>query len=406
MSKWPLRRLNELIARLECGARPKGGVAGIADGVPSLGGEHINKEGGVDFDNLRFIPEEFFNQMGRGIIQRDDILVVKDGATTGKTAFVGSDFPYIRAAINEHVFLLRTNRKLMLPRFLFFYLFAPWGQAQILSNFHGAAIGGISQDFARSVEVPVPSLSDQERIVWILDEAEELRSLRAQADQRVAKLIPALFDKMFGDLSANSRNWPIVDVSSLVERFQAGRSIASAGEETANRKYRILKISAVTWGRFAPEESKPVPDTIIPAQEHFVRAGDMLFSRANTTELVGATVLVETTPDNLLLPDKLWRFVWKKPEAIEPRFALALFQHPAIRLELGNRATGTGGSMKNLSMGKVLSMKIPLPPLKLQRTFAVRVAEIRDLETTQAASRQHLDNLFQSLLQRAFQGEL
>jgi len=297
-------------------------------------------------------------------------------------------------------------RESLLPQFLHYFLKSNIGRQYIEHHCVGAVRFQLRFSDLERIELPLPPLLDQQRIVRILDEAVVLRHLHAQADQRVTALIPALFDEMFGDPSANSRNWPIVDVSSLVERFQAGRSIAPAGEETATGKYRILKISAVTWGRFAPEESKPVPDTIAPAPEHFVRAGDMLFSRANTTELVGATVLVETTPDNLLLPDKLWRFVWKKPEAIEPRFALALFQHPAIRLELGNRATGTGGSMKNLSMGKVLSMKIPLPPFKLQRTFAGRVAEIRDLEAAQTANRQSLDKLFQSLLHRALQGEL
>lgn len=61
--------------------------------------------------------------------------------------------------------------------------------------------------------------------------------------------------------------------------------------------------------------------------------------------------------------------------------------------------------MKNVSMDKVLSMTVPFPPISLQRTFAARIAEIRELKSAQAASRKRLDDLFQSL-HRVFQGEL
>jgi type I restriction enzyme S subunit len=143
-----------------------------------------------------------------------------------------------------------------------------------------------------------------------------------------------------------------------------------------------------------------------PPESHFVRAGDLLFSRANTTELVAATSYVFDTPPNLLLPDKLWRFVWKQPQVVEPLFVWWLFQAPSVRRELGQRATGTGGSMKNISKPKVMSVKVPLPPLPLQKEFAARVSEIRAMQAEQSTSRRQLDDLFQSLLYRAFQGEL
>jgi hypothetical protein len=83
-----------------------------------------------------------------------------------------------------------------------------------------------------------------------------------------------------------------------------------------------------------------------------------------------------------------------------------LFLDPHIRRELGGRSSGTSGSMKNLAKPKVMSMRVPLPPLPIQQTFAARVTEVRALETQQAASRRRLDDLFQSLLHRAFRGEL
>ena len=72
----------------------------------------------------------------------------------------------------------------------------------------GATILGITRDFLKQVEVPVPPLAEQERIVKLLDEADELRKLRAQADRRTAEFIPALFHKMFGDPITNPKHWP------------------------------------------------------------------------------------------------------------------------------------------------------------------------------------------------------
>jgi type I restriction enzyme S subunit len=158
--------------------------------------------------------------------------------------------------------------------------------------------------------------------------------------------------------------------------------------------------------KYLAHESKPVPDSYKPPKEHFAKRGDLLFSRANTTDLVGAVAYVENTPPNLLLPDKLWRFVWRKPSSIEPLFIWALFQTPTLRREIGRRATGTSGSMKNISQEKVFGIRTILPPTSLQREFARRVRVLERLKTTQRASLAELDALFATLQHRAFRGEL
>jgi type I restriction enzyme S subunit len=240
----------------------------------------------------------------------------------------------------------------------------------------------------------------------LLDEADELRKLRTQADHRIAALIPALFHEMFGDPVENRKSWEVHPVCSFVTELFGGRSVNPAGADEAAGRFRVLKISAVTWGDFRPEESKPVLASYEPPTSHFVRAEDLLFSRANTTELVGATSYVFETPSNLLLPDKLWRIVWKEPRKVEPLFVWWLFQAASMRRELGKRATGSGGSMKNISKPKVMTLEVPVPPLSLQKEFAARAFEIRAMQTEQAKSRQKLDSLFQSMLHRAFNGEL
>jgi type I restriction enzyme S subunit len=321
-------------------------------------------------------------------------------ATIGRTAVLG-----INAATNQAIAGVSPRS----PRGItsqYLRRFLDRSVQTLSAQARGVAQLNINGKILKSLPIPVPPLAEQERIVKLLDEADELRKLRAEADRRTSALIPALFHEMFGDPLINPRGWPKRLVSSFVAELHGGRNVNPAGADEARGRYRVLKISSVTWGDFQPEESKPVQSDYQPPASHFVRIGDLLFSRANTSDLVAATSYVFDTPPNLLLPDKLWRFVWKEPRSVEPIFVWWLFQSAGIRSELGRRATGTGGSMKNISKPKVMTLDVPIPPLTLQQKFVSRALDIRTLESAQAASRARLDALFQSMLHRAFQGEL
>lgn len=69
------------------------------------------------------------------------------------------------AAVNEHLFIVRVDPKIASPKFVFYYLFSSKGQQQILSDFRGATVGGISRNFPLKVTVPIPQLTEQAEIV-------------------------------------------------------------------------------------------------------------------------------------------------------------------------------------------------------------------------------------------------
>ena len=108
----------------------------------------------------------------------------------------------------------------------------------------------------------------------------------------------------------------------------------------------------------------------------------------------------------MLLPDKLWRFVWHQPEIVDPLFVWAVFQTPAVREEIGRRATGTSGSMKNISQEKVFGISTIVPPLPLQREFSRRLIAVEKVKTAHRASLAEMDALLAALQHRAFRGEL
>lgn len=255
-------------------------------------------------------------------------------------------------------------------------------------------------------QIPLPPVAEQRRIAAILDQADALRTKRREAVAQLDSLTQSIFMEMFGDPVTNDRAWPFVMVSDFVAGFESGKSIVANDEDESDSPFRVLKISAVTSLEYKPEHSKAVPSDYSPPTSHFVRKGDLLFSRANTTELIGATAYVDETPDNLLLPDKLWRFVWFEKPRAAPLYVRQLFQQVKFREEIGQRASGTSGSMKNISQPKVLSILVGNPPLVLQQKFAERVYAIESLKVKHRAALTELDNLFASLQHRAFQGEL
>jgi type I restriction enzyme M protein len=167
--------LGNIVKLIASGQRPKGGVHNIEEGIPSLGGEHINSEGGFNFTEIKYVPRDFFNKLENAHLEPGDILIVKDGATTGKVAIVTKDFPYRDACINEHVFRIVPEDKVD-PYYLFAFLHSSLGQRQIQRLISGAAQKGITREAVGQIKIPLPPLKIQIQI------AQEVRHRRKQAE--------------------------------------------------------------------------------------------------------------------------------------------------------------------------------------------------------------------------------
>lgn len=192
--EWREVRLGE-ISHIESGSRPKGGVKKYTGGIPSIGGEHLNYDGNFSFENLRYIPESFYEQSNKGKIKKFDILIVKDGATTGKTAFVGDDFPFEKAMVNEHVFLCRIIDGRIYPKFVFRFLMSKEGQNRILKTKGGTAQGGINKRFSKLVKIPLPfrngkpDIEKQKEIAQYLDDIyEKIKTLKEKIQNQINQL--------------------------------------------------------------------------------------------------------------------------------------------------------------------------------------------------------------------------
>lgn len=378
-------------------------TTGALDSVVCLRTKNVQTE--VDLDDLLAVPSEFIKRKEQ-YLRSGDVLISSANSwnLVGKCCWI-PELPW-PASFGGFVTVLRGKRETVDQRYLFHW-FSSERTQQLLRSFGQKTtnISNLNLSRCRSMAFPIRPIEEQRRIAAVLNAAEALRAKRRQALAKVDSLTQAIFIDMFGDLANNLRGWPMRRVSEFVDSFQTGKSVA-AGPDDVPGGYRVLKVSAVTSRRYLPEESKPVPSSYAPPSSHVVQAGDLLLSRANTTELVGACAYVDATPENHLLPDKLWRFIWRMPREVEPLFMWHLLQDRRVRREIGDLATGSSGSMKNISQKKFMQLEVPIPPLERQEKFVTRLHAVRSIASSQMEEELALDALFASLQQRAFRGEL
>jgi type I restriction enzyme S subunit len=198
--------------------------------------------------------------------------------------------------------------------------------------------------------------------------------------------------------------WDVAPLGTLIGPLDAGVSVNSVAKEKdpfAHDK-SVLKTSCVLGGRFFPEEHK----NIIPQDVHRAklnpRKGSVIISRANTLELVGECGYVERDYPTLFLSDKLWMTRSEGSETRCDRWLVYLLGSRIFRRSIRDIATGTSGSMKNISKDSLRSLQIPLPPLAEQEAVAEALSDadavIESLEQLIAKKRYLKQGAMQELL--------
>ena len=154
---WKYLKLSEFGYEVESGNRPAGGIDdSLEDGIPSLGAESIDKLGYFDYSNVKLVPREFYDKMKRGHGKDNDILLYKDGAYIGKVTLFRNGFPFKEYAVNEHVFLLRSNNK-DYQNYLYFTLNMSQYFTQMQNLNRNAAQPGLARGDLDRIKILVPN---------------------------------------------------------------------------------------------------------------------------------------------------------------------------------------------------------------------------------------------------------
>jgi len=371
MEKWPIKKLGEVINTIESGKRPKGGAASA--GIPSLGVEHITQEGGFDFSELKFIPESFYEGLTNGKINYGDILIAKDGATTGKTAFVGESFPFAKAAVNEHLFIIRGKKSLVLQKFLFFFLLSPIGQNQILKNKHGAAQGGIDKSFINFIKIPIPPISIQQKIVERLDAIRKAQELNDKQIELAEELFQSLLHR---ELDPKGKKWEIKKLKNLI-KINYGKGLEKS-KRIENGKY------------FAYGSNGPIYKT----NEFLINYPTIIIGRKGAA---GAVFLVEKPCWPI---DTTFYVEIKDNDKVNLYFLYFTF----LIMNLQNLAIIT--AVPGINRDNLYNLEISLPPLETQQKIVEKLSAVQEYKKKLLERKQKLQELFESVLDKSFKGEL
>ncbi|MGG6270754.1 restriction endonuclease subunit S [Leptolyngbya sp. AN03gr2] len=187
------------------------------------------------------------------------------------------------------------------------------------------------------------------------------------------------------------KNWLWVRFGEIVTSIEAGTSPLCEKRPKDNHEWGVLKISAVSWDRFDPHQNKALPSNIEPRLEYEVKLGDFLMSRANTSQLVGKSVVVESTSTRLLISDKTLRVNFSK--LLNKRFFNLYNNSISAREYYAKQGTGTSDSMKNITRDQIRCLPTPLPPIEEQKRIVNKVDQLMklcdELDQRQKQSRSH-----------------
>ncbi|MCA7013974.1 restriction endonuclease subunit S [Dickeya dadantii] len=209
---------------------------------------------------------------------------------------------------------------------------------------------------------------------------------RKKSGKRFAKSVQP--DEVF----SLPNGWRWVLLEDLLSDSESGWSPKCEAEPRREGEWGVLKVSAVTWGAFDPNENKRLPLSLEARPECAVRAGDFMLSRANTAELVARSVIApDDCPEKLLMSDKIVRLNFLD-NALK-QWVNLVNNSDVARVYYKERATGTSDSMRNVSRQVIHELPIPLPPLKVQERILLALSRLLhycDSLEKQAASRMKL----------------
>ena len=363
--------------------------------MPYVGLEHVEKDAG--HFSTSFVPNP------------ESVLATKFRFTS-KHVLYGKLRPYLNKVVMPNFAGVCTTEILpILPcedeldrTFLWGYLLTPEFVSWASMIVSGANLPRLAPSDLAKHEIPLPPIEEQRRIAGILARADRLWQLRRYALQLSEGYLQSVFLQMFGDPVTNPMGWEIRPLGKLLTTIDSGVSPVCQERPALDNEWGILKLGAVTTCNYLETENKAITSKTSPRMELEVKSGDLLFSRKNTYDLVGACAYVHHTRLKLMLPDLIFRLQIEDKKELDPIYLWQLLIFPTKRKMVQRLAGGSAGSMPNISKGRLNTVEIPLPSPELQSKFACVVRQAERLRAQQHEAARQAEHLFATLLHRAF----
>lgn len=358
--------------------------------LPHVGGDNI-ESGTGELSGLR-TARELNLISGKYLFGPDDVLYSKIRPALNKVAL-----PSFRGICSADMYPLRPRADRLERRFLAYLL-----RQQLFLSFaekHSTRtnIPKLNRTALLSFEFPLPSLSEQRRIADILDKADGIRRKRKEAIALTEDLLRSAFLEMFGDPVTNPKGWDVMPLGDSTSLIDYGVT-ASAREDAVGPKFlRITDIqdNRVNW-------------TAVPyckcesgvAERARLATGDIVFARTGAT--TGKSFWIRDCPDRAVFASYLIRV---RPNGrLASGYLAEFFQSRAYWSQI--RAMAQGAAQPGVNASKLAAVKVPVPPIALQKQFELFSFRAYSSRQRLEDSLPIADSLFESVVQRAFRGEL
>jgi type I restriction enzyme S subunit len=392
--EWPRYPLSRLVDIVGGGTPSKSRTDFWAGETPWVSPKDMN--GREVFDTADHITEAAVEQSATQVVPSGSVLIVV------RSGILAHRFPIAIArrpvALNQDLKALLSHAHL-LPEYLAVALESLSTTVLVHCVKRGATVHSVDVGKLKALEVPLPPLSEQRRIVEILDQADRLRRLRAEADATADRVLPALFMEMFGDPTTNPRGWTLKPLGELALHLTSGSR--GWAKYTGRGSGLFLRTQDILNGEIVAELLSVDPPEGAEAERTALRDGDVVVTitgivgkaatfRGRDRDVYVSQHVALVRPDRRLLhPDFLTAYA-NLPLGTVPM--LARFQYGQTKPGLGFRELTTS--------------LIPLPPIEVQTKFAAREGSLRELRLASARAAQKLASLWKVLEMHAFAGGL
>ncbi|AJA48913.1 putative type I restriction enzyme specificity protein [Clostridium pasteurianum DSM 525 = ATCC 6013] len=401
---WRLEKLKDLLEDKYAGEW--GDEDTDNSGICVIRTTNFTNSGRLDFSNVvtRKIDKKIIEKKE---LKYGDIILEKSGGSENQPVgrVVYFDKYEDNHICNNFTHVLRIYDKKAVSKYVMYFLLDIYKKG-ITEYFQNKTTGIRNLQMKRYLELDIvlPPLETQKKIVDVLEKAEKTLEKRKEAIKLLDELVKSRFIEMFGDPATNSKGWIVEELSKCLINIENGKSFVCENYSRKGEYPAILKLSAVTYGIYNSSENKALTDENLFVESVEVKNGDLLFTRKNTPELVGMSAYVYETSPNLMMPDLIFRF--NTNEKCNKVYLWKLINHDLFRENIKALSNGSAKSMSNISKQRLMSLNIPIPPLELQNQFADFVKQVDKLKFEMQKSLKELEDNFNSLMQKAFNGEL
>lgn len=340
--------------------------------TPQIRTHNISPNGKITLDGIKHVSASA-KELKRYVLTRGDVVFNNTNSEewVGKTAVFNQDGEYV---FSNHMTRLRADEALVTPEYLAGYLQLLWSMGYSKTRAkRWVSQAGIEGSALASFKIPLPTLPEQQRIVNVMQRANELSEAKRTLSDQIDQLIRTAYWKYFSDwYTAEGLREPVRIVDYLLDT-QYG--VSEAMEERGT--HAVLRMNSLTKGGWLDlSELKYANLAKKDADTTALQNGDLLFNRTNSKELVGKCAIWRDAPELFSFASYLVRL--RLREGMLPEYLWATLNSAYGKYRLINAAK-QAVSMANVSPTDLGRITVPLPPLRLQEKFARFVRKVEEL---------------------------